>query len=179
MSESSTESTSTETAESQEGTEANQESAAEGTDHWKSQARDWEKKAKADERARRVAENELKKLREQGMSDAEKAIEKARSEALAEGEKAAMSKVGRALVAAEARAALAGRRDDADDLIEDLDIAKFLTEDGQPDKARLKAWAERVAPKQTATPDLGLGRREAAKSTDMDSLIRRRAGVRG
>ena len=69
----------------------------------------------------------------------------------------------RALVAAEFRAAAKGAL--ADDtvkgLIEDLDLSKYLGDDGQPDLARIQARVDSLAPAKPGTSriDLGQGQR--------------------
>lgn len=179
MSESSTESAAADPTTQVTDGDSNQPDGAEGADHWKSQARDWEKKANADARSRKQAEAELKKLREQGMSESEKAIEKARAEALAEGRNAALSEVGKELVAAELRAVLKGRHDKPETVIARLDMSSFL-KDGRPDRDAIQAWADEAHPERPGgPPDLGLGRREQAPTSDMNSVIRRAAGVTG
>ena len=124
---------------------------------WKSQARKHEERAKANA----AAAKELDVLRQQSMSDQEKAVATARSEAADE----ARRTYGGRLVAAEMRVAAAGRSVDVDALLEGIDPARFLGDDGEPDRAAVAAWVERVAPKQAAEQgsgnplDLGQGTR--------------------
>lgn len=149
-----------------------------GEPDWKAKAREWEKRANADAKARQQVERERDELKQQHMTAAEKELAKARDEARKEGHQAALTEFGRKLVEAEARAALSGRREEkeADELIADLNVANFVAEDGSPDRSRLKAWADRVAPAQAGPPSLGQGVRAPAASKDMNSLIRQRAG---
>jgi hypothetical protein len=90
---------------------------------------------------------ELAKLRAAQMSGTEKAIAAARAEGKAEAESAAAL----VLVAAEFRAAAAGKLADPDAAIAVLDLSK-LTKDGQPDKA---AIAELVGKLATVPPAPG------------------------
>jgi hypothetical protein len=145
---------------------------------WKEQARKWEARAKKDAEAARqlrTTQAELDKLRKSQMSDQEKAVAEAREA----GEKQAVSKVAARLVAAEARAALAGRGLDADrlaELVEDAkDIARLRGDDGEPNVDAVKAWADRIAPaqQQKQSLDLGQGRRgNNAAPRSMNEAIR-------
>jgi hypothetical protein len=120
----------------------------------------------------RTAEAELAKLRQASMTETEKAVAEAkqagRSEALA-------AAAGR-LAKAEFKAAAAGRIDNIDDLLEDLNLAKFVDADGEPDLKAIKARVDRWAPHRA--PDFDGGARQTAgKTTDMNALIRQRAGL--
>jgi hypothetical protein len=181
MSETAPEPADTATEQQPSGQPASQEQThqpGESTD-WKSHSRSWESKAKRSEKELTALRAEMDSLRQAQMSDAEKAVAKARAEGAAEGRKAALAVAGQRLVEANVRAILAGRREDDEiqALLDSLDTARFLGDDGEPDTKALTAWADRIAPKRNGFPDLGQGRRESAKPTDMNSLIRRAAGV--
>jgi len=45
------------------------------------------------------------------------------------------------------RAAAAGRVADVDALLEGINPAKFLTDDGEPDRDAISVWVDRIAPK--------------------------------
>ena len=117
---------------------------------WKAQARKHEERAKANANAAK----ELDKLKQEAMTEQERAVEQARQEARAE----ALREVGADRVDDAVRAALAGRDVDDDALLEGLDRSRFLDEDGQPDRDRIAAWVDRIAPKPTeSTQDTGGG----------------------
>jgi hypothetical protein len=123
---------------------------------WKELARKHEERAKSNAAAAR----ELDELRKQSMTDQEKAVAEARTEARAD----ALREVGGRLVQAEVRAAAAGRPVDVDALLEVLDASIFVGDDGEPDRARITAWVDRVAPAADPNithgfPDLGQGTR--------------------
>ena len=126
-------------------------------------ALDAERKARSEaEKAAKVANAELEKLRKLTMSETEKAIAEAKASARAE----LMAEVGAERVENAVRAATAGRNVDADALLDGLDRARFLTDDGKPDTQKITEWVDRIAPKgQTAKPaakDIGQGARPGA-----------------
>lgn len=135
---------------------------------WKNQARKHEERAKANASAAR----ELEQFRTAAMSDQEKAVEAAR----AEGRTEALRESGTKVVDAEVRAAAAGRSVDIEALLEGLDRAKFLGDDGEADRDAITAWVDRVAPKPEPTeagfPDLGQGVRGQAQALNGDPLLR-------
>lgn len=90
------------------------------------------------------------KLVEANQTETEKAITKARAEGAAEATRA----VGSKLVAAEVRAASAGRmeRERVDALLEHLDRSKFLDSNGDVDTAKVAAYVDAVAPPPPAQP---------------------------
>ena len=108
----------------------------------------------------RTAKAELDKLRKSAMSDQEKAIEAAKASARSE----LLAEVGAERVENAVRAAIAGRAVDADAILDGLDRAKFLNEDGRPDVAKISEWVDRIAPKASANKpkDLGQGARPGA-----------------
>jgi hypothetical protein len=133
-------------------TDAGADLAAE-VEKWKQHARKHEERAKANANAAR----ELDQLRQSSMSDQEKAVEAAR----AEGRALAMREAASSLIDAEVRLHATGRSIDVDTLLDGLDRARFVdATTGQPDRAAIKAWVEKVAPAGTAAqPDLGQGAR--------------------
>ena len=107
-------------------------------DKWKAQARKNEERAKANA----AAAKELEQFKQQSMSDQEKAIEEARKAARSE----VLAEVGAARVGDAIRVALAGRPVDVDALLDGVNPAKYLDDDGQPDRAAIAAWVDRIAP---------------------------------
>jgi hypothetical protein len=149
-----------------------------GAKDWKAEARKWEARARADAKKAERAAQDADRLRKASMTDAERSVATAREE----GERAGLAKASEALVTAHLEAALAHLDDgQREALVEGVNAARFLGDDGLPDKTAIRTWADRVAPKPTGGgqqfPNLGQGRRAPAKTTDMNELIRRAAGV--
>lgn len=144
------------------------------TTDWQAEAEKWKATSrKHEERAKTnaAAAKELEQFRQQHMTDQEKAVEQARSEARAETLKATGAKV----VVAEIRAAAAGRfeKDQLDELIDGIDKAKFLDEDGDVDADKVQRFVDGIAPKPTEPgfPDLGQGARGAGTGGNADPLL--------
>ena len=144
-------------------TEPPQPKPEDGLNEGGKRALEAERKARSEaEKAAKAATAELEKLRKTTMSDQEKAIDAARTAARAE----LMAEVGAERVENAVRAATAGRNVDADALLDGLDRARFLTDDGKPDTQKITEWVDRIAPKgQTGKPpakDIGQGARPGA-----------------
>lgn len=133
------------------------------------------------EKARKATEKELAELRQASMSEAEKAIEQAKAEARRE----ALADAGNRLVKAELRAAAAGKLGDEQvAALLELDLSRFITDDGEPDSDAIAKFVARFAPdptengRATRTVDLGQGRRsEGATAPGINDLLH--AAVRG
>lgn len=134
----------------------------------------------------RAAQAELEKVRTANLSEAEKAI----AEAEAKGRTAAQTEFGQRLVRAEFRAQAAGRIAGLDDLLDDLNLAKFLGEDGEPDikaiEKRVKALSPAESTETTRTrapgprPDLSQGSSTNTMALNSDELTEAlRAAVGG
>lgn len=131
------------------------------SDKWKDLARKHEERAKANA----SASKELETLRQQSMSDQEKAVAQAKAEGMAEGLAAGAAKV----VAAEIRAAAAGRMtgEQLQALLEGINLVAFIGTDGEVDEAKVARFVDGIAPapdeEQRETrqgfPDLGQGAR--------------------
>lgn len=108
-------------------------------------------------------------------SEHERALDEARKTAKAEGEAAARQTLQPLLVRAEFKAAAAGRIEQQrlDDLLDPLDMSKFLDDEGQVDTAKVSAWVDSAAPKQdgkgSGFPDLGQGRRQGTPQPSVAS----------
>lgn len=153
----------------------------ETVDFWKEKAREQEKRAKANAKA----QTELEKLRKQTMSETEKAV----AEAEAKGRQSAMAEVGERLAAAKIETALTGIVPNPGDIVEDLNLAKYVTDDGSVDEAAVKALRtkyEGLAPKPDAKPPAGQRPKPALRTvpvaenggtpmTDMNEVMRARA----
>lgn len=160
-----------------------------GVDHeaeaakWKELARKHEERAKANA----AAAKELDQLRRQSMTDLEKAVDEARTQGRADG----IREMGGRLVAAEVRAAAAGRLD-ADQLatlIEGINLAAFVDEAGDVDTAKVTRFVDGIVPKAPEDnggtpmfPDLGQGARGANNlplgSDPLERTLRAKLGIR-
>lgn len=96
-------------------------------------------------RERKRLAQELEAERAKGLSESERAIAAAK----AEGAQEAALAAGKRLARAEIRAAAASAGLKVDDLLDDLDLSRFVGDDGEPDdaaiQARIKRWAA-IAP---------------------------------
>lgn len=122
-------------------------------------SRRWEERAKANQ-------EQLEALKKSQMSDTEKAIEEAKAAGRAE----AHGEVGQRLAAAEIKAALAGVVEDPASIVEDLNLAKYVTDKGDVDTEAVKALAEKF---QKLSPgkgsaDLKQGTRGKAAGGEQD-----------
>lgn len=166
MSESST-ATETTTTEGPEATETVDWQAE--AEKWKTLSRKQEERAKANA----AAAKELEKLREAQMTEAERIA----AEAEQRGRSAALAEVGQRLVRAEFAARSAGRI--GADVLDDLNLAKFLTEDGEPDTDAIDKAIARLAPaaeqeqtrKPGPRPDLSQGSSSAHMALNGDPLL--------
>ena len=100
------------------------------------------------EKQAKAVQKELEQLRQAQMSESEKAL----AEAEARGKASATSAFGQRLAAAEFVAAAARRNPeyDASAVLEDLNLAKYVGEDGEPDAKGIAAAVERLVPEKAA-----------------------------
>lgn len=133
-------------------------------------AKSWEKRSKGNSEAAK----ELKALRESSMTEQERAV----AEAVAQARTSTLLELGSHLVSAEFRAAAAGRltADQLSALLEDMDMSKYLTEDGQVDTERVAKKVDALAPKPDPNapptwPDLGQGARASTPALNDDALL--------
>lgn len=100
-------------------------------------------RAREAEKAAKAASAELEKLRKSQMSDQEKAVAQARDEGRAEASSAAAQR----LAGAEIKAALAGVVPPGElaGLVDDLNLSKYISEDGEPDADKIAALRARYA----------------------------------
>ncbi len=137
-------------------------------------------KAERDEakRTAKAATAEMEKSRKAAMSDAEKQV----AEAETRGRQSAITEFGQRLARSTFDALAAKRNPEADatDIVDvaRLDMARFLTDEGEPDTAALQAAVDRLVPApQTGPPSQDGGARgTSAKAPSMNDLIRRQAG---
>lgn len=124
--------------------------------------------ALTDERKRAAsAEGQLTKLRNQNMTEHEKAIAEARAEGKAEAVKVAAVR----LAAAEFRAAAVGRLVDPAATLAELDMTRYVDDDGEVDSEAIAKLVDRLAASLAAPPPApgripGGPRETAPESTD-------------
>jgi phosphoglycolate phosphatase-like HAD superfamily hydrolase len=131
--------------------------------YWKFQSRKHEKTAKDrgdyDDLKKRAAEAD--KLRKERETENEKALREAREAASAEGAELAAGQRLVGLLVARGKT-----EDEADEILEDLNLARYV-KDGRPDRDAIAKAVERLAPPakegdKRKFPDLGQGRRDSA-----------------
>lgn len=134
-------------------------------------ARTWEKRAKDNAGAAK----QLDDLRRSSMSEQEKAVEDAWTAARA----ATLGEVGEKLARAQFKAAAAGKLPDVDELVDVLDLGKFVTEDGEPDEAVIAATVDKLIASRGADDDSSSfmvdpdqGRRSDAIPLNGDPILR-------
>lgn len=129
---------------------------AEGTLEWyKAEAEKWTSLSRKHETEEKKLRKEVDTLKTASMSDAEKAIADARKE----GESSTLKKVTERLVKAELKATAAEKGATLPDL-DALNLAKFATDDGDPDEEAIDRFVDSLGSKSRfADPkDLGIGR---------------------
>lgn len=144
---------------------ADQDTTAEATeesevDYWKRRARENEKRSKENHR-------ELERLKRESMPEQERAIAEARDQARAD----AFREVSGQLVDAEIRSVAVNRPVNVDALLEGLDRAKFLDDEGSVDRQAVTTWLDQLAPVQTEprpARDLAQGARGVTRSDPAD-----------
>lgn len=139
---------------------------------WKALSKKNEDRAKANAKAAQ----ELEEFRKQSMSETEKAIEEARTA----GRREALTEAGAKIAAAEIRASATGRLADEQvaTLIDNVNLARFVDDDGEVDRAAVAAFVDGIAPppaeNQPVVVDLGQGTRNAGQALALngDPLLR-------
>lgn len=161
--------------------ETTEETATETTEtdvkDWQAEAGKWQALArKNEERAKNnaAAAKELEKVRAAAMTDQEKAV----AEAELRGRTGALAQVGARLAQAEFRAAAAGKLDEPTlaGFLEYADLTKFIGDDGEPNAKAIDAAVKKLAGTRATDFDGG-ARTTSARPADMNTLIRRQAGV--
>jgi len=124
------------------------------TEKWKALARKHESRAKENS----AAAAELEALRQSSLTDQEKAV----AEAEQRGRQAARVELARSLAAAKVEAALTGLVPDPAAIVEDINLDRYVTKDGDVDPdaiAAIRAKYEALIPRPTT--DLKQGARLA------------------
>ena len=130
----------------------------------------------SDKRAKQL-ERELEQQRKAGMSEAEKAI----AEAEKRGREEAHRVFGERLVRSEFATAAARRNPDfkTNEVLDDLNLARFVGEDGEPDIKAIEKAVERLVPIRHLNIDgpwWSWGPLPSSGQSDMTKLIRKAAG---
>lgn len=117
----------------------------------------WKKLSRQNEREAKKLRKELEKLRTANLSAEQRAIEEAKESGRAEARAEAVG----LLVAAKLEAALAGSGLDVDDIVESVNTAKFIDDDGNVDAAAVAAFAKKLTGggKPREKVDVGQGTR--------------------
>lgn len=170
----------TTTTETTETTDTDAPDLPAEVEKWKGLAHKHEKRAKDNAEAAK----QLEQFKQQSMTDTEKAIEQARAEARAD----ALAESGGKVAKAELRAAAAGRLDAEalDMLLDGINLAKFLDEDGEVDAVKVQAFMDGIAPKSETTTavaalDLGQGARgnnHALNGDPLEQSLKAKLGIK-
>ena len=150
------------------GTEALGDAGKQALDRMKAERNEAKQRAKE-------LEKELDKVRKSSMSEAEKAV----AEAEARGRAEAATQFGTRLVRSEFVAAAAKRNAtfDASAVLDDLNLAKFVNDDGDPDQKAIAAAVNRLVPDASGPPSFeGGARTSPPPASGMNDFIRKAAG---
>lgn len=132
-----------------EDSESDPASVAADRDKWKKISRKHEQRAKANAKAAK----ELAELKKKGLPDDQRAV----TEAEERGRTAAAADFAQQLAGARIEAALTGIVDDPADLVEELNLAKYVTDDNEVDHDAIDElkdkWAARMGSKNEGDDD--------------------------
>jgi len=146
---------------------------ADDTD-WKAEARKWEQRAKDNQKAAKDFEQQ----RKAAMTEAERAV----LEAEERGRTAALTSFGQRLARTEFIAEAARRNPgfDATSILDDLNLARYIGEDGEPDSKAIAKAAQRLIPEANSAPQPpsfdGGSRTGPPSAQSMNDLLRQAAG---
>ena len=179
-----TDTTETDTSIDSNGDTPNVSSLQAEVDKWRAQARKHEDRAKANA----AAAKELEQVKASSMTEQEKAVAEAVAAARAE----TLADVGGKIARAEIKAAAAGRLPSAslDVLLDGLNLAAFLNDEGDVDAEKVTTFLDGIAPAQQdeelkpgdllAGLDLGQGARGKTPglgSTQFERDLRSKLGI--
>lgn len=126
--------------------------------------------------AAKQAQTEAEKRQRESMTEAERAV----AEAETRGWTSAVEALGERLVRSQFLAAAAKRNPDHDTepLLEDLNLKKYIGDDGEPDGKAIAKAVERLVPAPPSGPPSfdGGARKSAPGTPDMNQLLRAAAG---
>jgi len=153
-----------------EGDEGGEGSGSGGSDD--AEAAKWKALARKHENEAKKLRAEADKLKAASLSDAEKALEQAK----VEGRQAAQAEFGQRLAAAEIKAALTGVVPNPAEIVEDLNLAKYVTDGGEVDGEAVAALKKKYEgfgrQGRTSGPDLGQGQRGKTPAGGKEQLTR-------
>lgn len=142
------------------------------TTDWKAEAKKWEARSRANAESTKT----LEKQRNASMTEAEKSI----ADAKAAGRAEVSAEYGTRLVRSDftAQAAKFNAGFDASAILDDLNLSKYVSDDGEPDAKAIKAAVERLIPAPASGPPSfdGGARTNAAPAKDMNDILRRATG---
>lgn len=144
------------------------------TTDWKAEARKWEQRAKDNQKAAKDFEAQ----RKAAMTEADRAV----LEAEERGRTAALTSFGQRLVRTEFIAEAAKRNPgyDASAILDDLNLTRYIGEDGEPDSKAIVKAAQRLIPEASSDPGPpsfdGGSRSTPPTSKSMSDLIRQATG---
>lgn len=143
-----------------------------------------EQRRKAERNAKK-AHSELTRLQEANLSESEQHLTRVKREADQQARHEVRQELGSRLVKAELRAEAAGQLSELDGIVDDLDLTRLLTEDGEPNTRAIKALVGRLTKATTknnetseasaAVAPFPGGVRGPARTPDMNTLIRQQA----
>lgn len=145
---------------------------------WKAEAEKWQALSRKNEeraKANASAAKDLDKLRTESLSEVERAVQ----EAKVAGRTEAASEFGTRLVRSEYMAAAAKRNPSFNtaEVLDDLNLTRFVTDDGEPDLKAIEASVSRLVPETPGTPSFDGGARTTPPTqAGMSDLIRKAAG---
>jgi hypothetical protein len=145
---------------------------------WKAAARKHEDRAKANAKAA----SEIEQLRQQSMTEQDRAVAQAQAETRA----TVLRELGTKVATAEIRAAATGRLngDQLSVLIDGLNLAAFVDDDGEVDTDKVRSFIDGIAPAVDESPylDLGQGARggqpPALNSSQLERDLQTALGIR-
>lgn len=121
----------------------------------------------------KAAATALEKQRQASMSEAEKAV----AEAERRGRSEAAGEYGKRLATSEIKAVAATEGADLTGVFDYLNLARFVTDDGEPDADAIGKFVAGLPRKGNPAPSFDGGTRQSvATKGDMNSLIRKAAG---
>lgn len=124
-------------------------------------SRKWEQRAKKNS----SAAEELARLKREGMSETEAAVAAARAEERVKG--------GERIARSSFLAAAKGRLSDPKAVVEEINLRKYVDDDGEVDDDAIAALVDKLAPQQSGTDD------DSDDDTDERDTRRRRRPARG
>ncbi|MFF9088645.1 hypothetical protein ACF1BE_19875 [Streptomyces sp. NPDC014991] len=147
------------TGDGDDGDQGGDGGANDEVEKWKAQARKHERRAKENA----AAAKELERLRREGMSETEAAVAAARAEERRKG--------GERIARSAFLAAAKGRITDPAEVVEDINLARYVDDDGEVDDDAIAKLVDKLAPTKSGKDD-----EEDDDQDERDTRRRRRPG---